>query len=166
VTYLADKIFLLDNGSIRDSGTTFEVSSSIELNSREGDAAAAMVKCEVIGFDSVYNLTELNFEGQQILVTGNRKGYAKVLKVRIPARDVSLTLSRSGDSSILNILQGRVEQIYRDTKETSALIRIRIGEQVILSRITGRSLDNLQISKGQQIYAQIKSVGLLSDYGN
>jgi molybdate transport system ATP-binding protein len=166
VTYLADKIFLLDNGSIIDSGSTFELSSSIELNSREADAAAAMVRCEVMGFDSVYNLTQLNFEGQQILVTGNRKGHGKVIKVRIPARDVSLALSRPRDSSILNILQGQVEQIYRDTQETSTLIKIRIGEQVILSRITGRSLDNLQIEKGQQIFAQIKSVGLLSDYGD
>ncbi|MEO2175719.1 MAG: molybdenum ABC transporter ATP-binding protein [bacterium] len=166
VTYLADKIYLLEEGSVRNFGSTFEISSSIELNAREGDAAAAMVQCEIVSFDYSYNLTQLDFEGQRILVSGNRRGHNRTLKVRIPARDVSLTLGKSEDSSILNILSGQVEQIVQSPEDTSALVRIKVGQQVILSRITRRSLDKLQIKEGQQVFAQIKSVGLLSDYGS
>jgi len=39
-----------------------------------------------------------------------------------------------------------------------------VGEQFILSRITGKSLTNLQINTGSDVFAQIKSVGLLTEY--
>ena len=163
ITYLADHIYLIDQGSIQASGSTFELGSSIELNAREGDRAAATVACRVITYDGKYNLTQLDFEGQQILVTGNRSHRQK-LKLRIPARDVSLALTRKTNSSILNILAGEIIEILKDPNDTSALVKIKVGGQSILSRITRRSLDKLDLEVDQKIFMQIKSVGLLSEY--
>ena len=162
VTYLTDQIYLLENGKVVKQGSTFELGSSIELNLREGDSASATIHCEISNFDPQYNLTQLDFEGQAIFVTGDRQGEGR-LKVRIPARDVSLARTANSDSSILNILRGKVDQIYQNPTETSALVRIKVGEQYILCRITRRSLDHLVIKEGQNIFAQIKSVGLLSE---
>ena len=168
VTYLADQIYLLENGRIHQSGTTFEISNSLEMNAREGDAAAATIRCSMGSFDEQFNLTKLNFEGQSIYVTGDRRVVREpdqnILKLRIPARDVSLTLGRNANTSILNILQGTIDQIHQNSDGTSALVRIKVGEQFILSRITGKSLTNLQINTGSDVFIQIKSVGLLTEY--
>lgn len=119
-------------------------------------------------FDEQFNLTKLNFEGQSIYVTGDRRVVREpdqnILKLRIPARDVSLTLGRNANTSILNILQGTIDQIHQNSDGTSALVRIKVGEQFILSRITGKSLTNLQINTGSDVFIQIKSVGLLTEY--
>ncbi|MBV1877558.1 MAG: molybdenum ABC transporter ATP-binding protein [Pseudomonadales bacterium] len=163
VTYLADQIYLLKAGAVVKSGTTFALGSSIELNQSEGDAAAAVIKCSVSDFDNQYNITKLNFEGQDIFVSGDRRAQQSDIKVRVPARDVSLALVANTKSSILNIIHGEIDQIHQDLNETSALIRIKVGAQYILSRITRRSVDHLNLKPQQKIFAQIKSVGLLSE---
>ncbi len=56
------------------------------------------------------------------------------------------------------------DRIHQNSDGTSALVRIKVGEQFILSRITGKSLTNLQINTGSDVFIQIKSVGLLTEY--
>lgn len=163
VAYLTDTIYLIDAGSILHSGSTFELASSLEMNKHEGDAAASILLCEPISFDQQDNLTALQLADQQLLVRGDRSAQSNI-RLRIPAREVSLTLSHAQDTSILNILAGTVSEIGIDEEANSALVKVKIGDQFLLSRITHRSLKNLALEIGQSVYAQIKSVGLLSDH--
>lgn len=163
VAYLTDTIYLIDAGHILHYGSTFELASSLEMNKHEGNAAASVLLCQPLEFDQQDNLTALALADQQLLVRGNRSAQ-KNLRLRIPASEVSLTLSHSRDTSILNILAGEVSEIAIDEEANSALVKVKIGNQYLLSRITQRSLKNLALEIGQPVYAQIKSVGLLSDY--
>jgi molybdate transport system ATP-binding protein len=42
------------------------------------------------------------------------------------------------------------------------LVRLRIGETVLLARITERSRRELQIVPGREVWAQVKAVALLA----
>ena len=78
------------------------------------------------------------------------------------ARDVSIATVLPHDSSIINILSGVINEI-RDEGPDKVILRITIGEsQILLSRITRRSRDQLNLSLGKTVYAQVKSVALMS----
>ena len=64
------------------------------------------------------------------------------MRLRVPARDVSLCRSRPKDSSILNILEVNIDSI-EDGQRSQVLVRLRIGEQYLLARVTRKSLDKL-----------------------
>lgn len=164
INYLADELYLLDNGRIKASGSIFELGSSVELNTEAGEEAAAVIECVIAGHESDYGLTRLEFEGARLFVTARHRKPGAALRVRIPARDVSITLSPPEHTSILNVIQATVEEIQGPTDQPGILVRLAIGSQHILARITRKSLDNLVLETGQQVYAQIKSVALLSDY--
>lgn len=81
------------------------------------------------------------------------------VKVRVPARDVSINLEHSSTSSILNILPSTIVEI-KQLSDTKAIVKLNIGKQFLLSTITLKSLHALHLNVGQAVYAQIKSVAL------
>lgn len=164
ITYLADDLYLLEGGKIVASGSIFELGSSLELNIDAGDAAASVLQCTIAGHEPDYGLTRLDFDGGHLFVTARHRDPGATLRVRIPARDVSITLEPPQQTSILNIIPVKVEEIQPPSESAGVLVRLAGGKQHILARITRKSLSNLDLSVGQQVYAQIKSVALLSDY--
>ncbi|MFT5594193.1 MAG: molybdate transport system ATP-binding protein [Oceanicoccus sp.] len=81
------------------------------------------------------------------------------LRLCIAASDVSLALSAAQDSSIMNILQGKVSRIEQ-TENGQYLIQLKIDEQYLLSEISQYSFERLNIQMWQTLYAQIKGVAL------
>lgn len=81
------------------------------------------------------------------------------LRLCIAASDVSLSLSAATDSSIVNIVQGKVSRIEK-TQDGQYLIQLNIGEQYLLSEISKYSFERLNIKMWQPLYAQIKGIAL------
>jgi molybdate transport system ATP-binding protein len=79
------------------------------------------------------------------------------VRARIRARDVSLSVQRPTEISILNILPGHVTLI---DDETGPLVDVQlaVGSATFTARITRRSLQQLGIHSGQELYALIKAV--------
>ena len=81
--------------------------------------------------------------------------------MRVLARDVSVSLSRAHDSSILNILPAVVAEL-RDDAQGSAMLCLQLeGGPRLLARITRRSVEHLGLRVGQAVFAQVKGVALL-----
>ena len=83
------------------------------------------------------------------------------VRVRILARDVSLTLMRQTDTSILNIFAATVDEIVAEGP-SQVTVRLSIADSLILARITRKSADLLGLKPGLQVFAQTKSVALLA----
>jgi molybdate transport system ATP-binding protein len=74
---------------------------------------------------------------------------------------VSIATQSPQGSSINNILNARIEEI-RDEGPDKVIVRMKAGEsQVLLSRITRRSCDQLSLAAGMYVCAQVKSVALM-----
>ena len=84
------------------------------------------------------------------------------IRLRLPARDISLCRERPGQTSILNILEAQVADV-EGGRGSRVLVRLKVGEQYLLARVTRKSLDELALAKGDTVFAQIKSVALLTD---
>jgi molybdate transport system ATP-binding protein len=84
-----------------------------------------------------------------------------IIRVRILARDVSLALEAHEDTSIVNLLQAEVIEVRDDIHEAMALVSLRLDATIIIARVSRRSVHNLGIHPGQQMWLQIKSVAIL-----
>ena len=76
---------------------------------------------------------------------------------------MSINLERAEHSSILNILPATIAEIEQSDSSARVLIKLKVAHQYILVRLTHKSVTRLELTVGQQVYAQIKTVALLSD---
>ncbi|MCX2979764.1 molybdenum ABC transporter ATP-binding protein [Halieaceae bacterium IMCC14734] len=162
VTRLADWLVVLEGGRIRAQGPTLDLCSQLDLALAHEEQAAAILEAEVGERDAEFGLTRLSFAGQSLWVTGVSAATGARMRLRIPARDVSLCLQPPQQTSILNVLQARVTAI-EDSQSDRLLVQLEAAGQLLLARLTRKSVVNLNLQTGQLVYAQIKSVALLSD---
>ncbi|MEA3412620.1 MAG: molybdenum ABC transporter ATP-binding protein [Pseudomonadota bacterium] len=161
VARLADHLALIEAGRVRASGATAEMLTRADLPLARARDAEATIEAVVSGCDETYHLTFLDFSGGRITATGNAPPPGSRVRVRVLARDVSLVLSPPVNTSILNVLPARVDSILA-TGSAQMTIRLDVGGSTLLSRITRKSTVALGLKEGMSVYAQVKSVALLS----
>lgn len=163
VSRLADHMLILGNGQLEAQGRLIEMSSRLDLTLSHEEYAASILTATVFQQDHEYQLTELRIDDKlPLFVTKNSASEGDQLRLRIPARDISLSLDKPQHSSILNIIETTVVEI-ENTSGARVLVRLKLAGQFLVARLTRKSLDRLELTVGQQVYAQIKTVALLSD---
>ncbi len=160
VSQLADHLLLLENGAVAALGPFVELCSRLDTRLSQEEQAAAIALATVRDHDSDYGLTELDLEGYSLMVRQLPQAPGTGQRVRIPARDVSVCRERPGDSSILNILPVTLTEMEH-SGGASLLLRLSLGNQYLLARITRKSATALQLREGDALFAQIKSAALL-----
>jgi molybdate transport system ATP-binding protein len=84
------------------------------------------------------------------------------VRLRIRARDVSLALHRPENLSILNVFKGVVKELGEDTTDEDGSqidVLLDVGAP-LWARVTRRSVHDLGIAPGREVFALIKSVAL------
>ena len=157
VCAIADHLVLLEAGAVRAQGPLLDMAGRVDTHLAEDEAAAAILRVEAGAYDARYRLTELRVEGQSLWVSAAAAAHRRL---RIPARDVSVCRERARGSSILNILETRIVEM-REISPAHCVLRLSLGEQHLLARITCRSRDELALQVGERVFAQIKSTALL-----
>ena len=85
------------------------------------------------------------------------------LRMRILAHEVILSRSRPEGLSAQNILQGRVAAVTPGDGP-GVMVRVAIGEDEILARITRRALDALAFAPGVPVFVILKSMSVARDH--
>ena len=160
VAHLADQLILLDEGKVVGNGKISEMLTRLDLSLSHGERASSIIEAKVLEHDEHYNLTTIDFSGGQFFVPRKQLPVGCDVRLRVEARDVSLTVERQSDTSILNILPAIVDEIS-DENDAQVIVRLKVGDDLLLSCVTKKSADLLQLQQGKKIYAQIKSVALL-----
>ena len=159
IARLADHMVLMQNGSTIAAGDAGELLTRLDLQPAHDDDAAAVISAVVVDHDPEYGLCELRCGKASLFVPSAPLGKGRELRLRILARDVSLTLEPQQNTSILNILPVTVREIVADT-DAGCLVRLDAEGCLLLSRITRKSADALALVAGKQVYAQIKTAAL------
>jgi molybdate transport system ATP-binding protein len=161
VARLADHLVLLESGKILASGPIADMLTRPDLPLAHSTDAESIIEAEVSGHDNNFKLSHLTFAGGQFTVPGTSLNLGKKVRLRILARDVSLTLEHQKDTSILNIFPGVVEEIM---EQNPSQMTVRVSAQgiPILSRITRKSATVLGLEVGKHVYVQVKSVATLA----
>ena len=86
------------------------------------------------------------------------------VRVKIPARDVSIAREKASSSSILNVLSGTIRAISEPDETPAVMVTLEVGDQSLLARVTRKSVHDLSLEPGEEVYAQIKGVALMMEY--
>ena len=160
VARLADHLVLLEEGKVAASGPTADVMTRLDLPLAHGDAAGAVISATVVSHDPGYHLTLVRFAGGDFTVPRQAADVGQTLRVRVQARDVSLTLHRQVATSIQNILTVTVTAMSPDAPG-QVMVQLDAGGSALLARVTARSVDALALAVGKQLFAQVKGVAIL-----
>jgi molybdate transport system ATP-binding protein len=160
VARLADRLVLMESGRVKAAGDVHELFTRLDLTLAQGSDAASIIEAVVAAHDREYQLTYMDFSGGRIAMAGIDLPVGASARLRLAARDVSLTLEHQSGTSILNIFPSVVDGISRSS-DAQVMVRLVSGEAPLLANLTRKSADELQLKPGKPVFAQIKSIALL-----
>jgi len=152
---LSDHLLVLDNGQVVAEGSLRDTLARIDVPQLAGRNAGAVIDVVQTRYDHEFDLTLFEFSGGELWAPGRHD--ASTQRLRISASDISLSRTRAESSTILNILPVIIAETATETAST-ALLRLKSGTDILVARITRRSLQSLELQVGDTVYAQIKSV--------
>jgi molybdate transport system ATP-binding protein len=164
VLRLATALVLIDDGRVVAAGPVGEVLASPAAQSLVGGPEpGTLLFASVDAHDDRYHLSTLRCDGFILRVPRVELPPGTPVRVRIPARDVALALSRPVDVSITNRVEGAVESIgaASDGHAAHAQVLVRVGASTRLAvTITRESAERLALVPGLRVWCLVKSVVL------
>jgi molybdate transport system ATP-binding protein len=168
VARLADHVVLMDAGRVVAEGPVAELLSRLDLPLPPGEDAGVVLQGTIGARDGGWHLARLDVPGASLWTRDPGLAVGHRIRLRVLARDVSLSLVPQPDSSILNQLPATVEEIADDAHPSQVLVRLRVragdgatGSAALLARVTRRSAQALALVPGKPVWAMVKSVALL-----
>ncbi len=165
VLQLVDTMVMLDRGRIISTGPIAEVFSSVGLKKHIGSAmVGAVLEATVKEQDDEYKLTVLQTGEHTLYAPHQDASIGSRLRIHIHASDVFLTTTpMPAQTSVLNTLPAVIQEIYNASPGGATVdIKLDVGSP-LLATITRKSLELLQLSIGQKVYANIKALRTVYD---
>ena len=158
---LCDQLVVMQEGRVAANGELQSVLSQLDLPMLVGEEAGSVIETTVADYDAGDDLTRLRFSGGDFLVAGRAGDAGQVLRLRIRANDISLCREKPLQTTILNIVPAEIDEL-REVEGSMVLVRLRVGSDRLVARITRRSCREMQLERGDRLLAQIKSAAIRS----
>ena len=159
VSRFCDHILLMEQGNVLFDGSVHDALVSPQSPLSRAENAAAILEGTIVKQEKYIHLSTVQTSnGNRLLIQGLATA-GKHVRIRIQARDISLTRTVATDTSILNIIPGTISTIIEE-KDAHLLLQIDSHGDILLARITRKSYQDLELQPGQNIYMQIKAVSI------
>jgi molybdate transport system ATP-binding protein len=161
----ADHLVLLERGEVLAFGPLAELAADPRLPLARDPDAAVVLDTEIESYDEDYRLTACRIGTHQVFLPGQLGENGEKRPLRVRAGDVSITLSRAENTSILNILPCRIAALEPagEGQVIAVLTLDGIGTR-LLARVTARSQRALGLMPGLPVHAQIKGMALVDPH--
>jgi molybdate transport system ATP-binding protein len=160
VARLASTMVLVSDGRIEAVGPVAEIMTRLDLYPMTGRfEAGAVLELRVVGHDDAFQLTRLRGGAGDLTVARLDLPIGAPARVRVRSRDVILSLERPSGVSALNVLAGVVAEIGA-ADGAAVEVRLAVGSETLLARITRRSATQLCLAPGVAVHALIKTVAI------
>ncbi len=161
VARLADHLMVMDAGRVLASGPLSQILSRLDLPIRLGEDAGVVLDGEVAERDERWHLLRVACCSASLWVRDTGAAIGDHARIRILARDVSITHAPKTGTSILNTLPARVLSLGDDAHPALSLVKLDLAGSPVLARVTRRSAEQLGLTPGLEVWIQIKAVALL-----
>ncbi len=155
ISRLCDHLVVLDDGKVVASGGLVDLLAFADVPQLGGGNAGVVLWGKPV--DAEDGLTRFDFGDGDIWVPGDFTSGPVALRLRIAANDVSICRERPSETTILNVLRATVENVRADDNAT-VIVRLALGNQNLLARVTRRSVEKLGLAEGDRVFAQVKTV--------
>lgn len=159
---MADHLVLLDKGGgVRACGPLSRLQTDLTLPLARKPESATVISVTVGSYDEAYDLTTCLIDDMPVLVPGRFGPTGSRKRFRVRASDVSLVKVKPHATSVLNILPARVLSAEQ-ASANQMLVLLGLGEEQgearLLSSITRKSWDGLELRPGEGVFVQIKGM--------
>lgn len=170
IARLADHLLLMNDGKVTGEGPATALLSREDFPVQLGDDLGVLLEAKIEERDSHWHLLRAAFDGGSLWLRDSGEDTGELIRLRILARDISLTRNPDVQTSILNRLPVRVREISPDRDPAMVLVRLQPEPAAansppvstwLIARITRRSLHQLSLAVGSALWAQIKSVAIV-----
>ena len=168
VARLADHVVVMQKGKVQSTGSFNQVfameqnadSSGIHLRD-----IATVLQGTFTERESDWQLLKFEFQGGHFWLSDSGESLNKQYRVRIPAKDISISLCDENQSSILNRLPAKVIAVQSYENSANCLVRLKLitpsSGTTLVAQITRKSAHEMGLAPDMSVWAQIKSVSLL-----
>lgn len=161
VARLANTVVVMNAGRATAVGPVAEVLAGDKGFALAGHDAAALLQGTVTVLDAQWHLAQVAFAGGSVWLRADALRVGQQVRVRVLARDVSISTEAPHNTSIQNLLPCTVIDLAPDAHPSQCMVRLQCGASVLLARITARSAHALGLQAGAGAWAQLKSVALV-----
>ncbi|MEL7284448.1 MAG: molybdenum ABC transporter ATP-binding protein [Pseudomonadota bacterium] len=159
VSRIADRVMMLESGRVIAEGHTDEVLSRFGLEAGRNPYEQASVLRGTIDQSAAQDDLIAVRVGDAVMWLAADIDLAQGSEVRlkIPARDVSLALTPPTGISIQNMLAATVTAIEPTKRPAFQAVSMTVGAQSLLAIVTRKAVNDLDLAPGRAVYALIKS---------
>ncbi len=159
---LCDHMLVMDQGQLVFSGEIHDALVSPESPLARVDNAVAVLEGTVSKQEKNFDISTVHtINGNRFQVPG-LMAIGKRVRLIVFASDVSVTKEKADNTSILNIIKGRISAVL-DKKGGRVLLQVDCNQDILLSLISVKSFQNLQLSPGADVFIQLKAVVVRSN---
>ena len=159
VARLATTLVVMDGGRIRAAGPVADMLADPALAPVLGLREAGSILPARVAAHEGDGLTRLETAAGPVWLPHVDAGVGSAVRIRIAAQDVILSRARPEGLSALNVLPATVTAL-RMGDGPGALIRLSVGGDPLLVRITRRSAVAMGLAEGAEVFAIVKSVSV------
>jgi molybdate transport system ATP-binding protein len=161
VERLADRVVFMQEGAIERMETLREALSRPDSPLFDDEGPISVLEGEV-GTPDADGLLPFGTEAMRLWVTAGHSPLPHhPLRLRVLARDVSLSLDEPSRITIQNHLRVTIERIDPPQGGRIVVACRTADRQLLLAEVTPRAVEQLQLAPGQPVYALIKSAALM-----
>ena len=165
VARLATTLILIDNGRITGAGPAADLLADPATVPLLGVREAGAILAARLTAHHADGLSTLTTTAGTLHIPRIDAPIGSLIRLRILAQDVMISLARPEAISALNILPATVTSLYAGAGPGTA-VALASGSDTLLARITTRSAEALALAPGTPCFAVLKSVALAqSDLG-
>ena len=158
---LVERVVLLANGKVEAYDVLENIwDSPLFLPWKQENEQSAVLSLPIFMHNPSYKMTALSIGDQNIWINQVEAQINEKVRICIHSSDVSISLNKVEQSSIRNILYGRIVNILE--LENRVDLKLDIGGKHLWASISKWSFHDLALQVGQLVYAQIKAISVMS----
>lgn len=159
---LADQVVVLHQGRVQSQGPVSQVMADVRGPLAQGEEAAALLMAVIADRSPQWRLSRARFEGGDLWLRDAGEPIGRAVRLRVMARDVSLSVEEPRGVSVQNVVRVQVESISDGAHPSQVLVGLRCGQARLLSRITRRAAHELALQPGSAVWAMVKAVAVVA----
>lgn len=160
IVQLADHLVLMENGRVSAHGAIADVLPRVHGQFNMGKQVPnSLLDAHYYGTDPTYEITWLTIGHQKIGVPQKLHPRDEAYRIRIDAGFVALALTPPRQTSFQNILKGIVLGVQHGGGMFSD-VTVSVDGQPLISRVTRKACDDLELAVDQPVYILVKSVSI------